>query len=102
MVQLSLDKTAKPLSELLCILTWMTSYLIDMVRSEDLPVHVTRGPADALRRVRVVLVQSGRAEVSGRASGDGQQERDQGVQDEEREGDRPTRVVLRDVLDLAP
>ena len=73
-----------------------------MVRSENLPVYVTRGPAHALRRVSVVLVEAGRAQVTRRASRDGQQERDQRVHDEESEGDRPARVVLRNVFHLPP
>ena len=73
-----------------------------MVRSENLPVDVARGPADALRPVRVVLVETGRAEVAGRASRNGQQERDQGVHEEEGKRDRPARVVLRYVFNLAP
>ena len=73
-----------------------------MVRSENLPIDVTRGPADALRPIRVVLVETGRAEVASGAPRDGQQERDQRVHEEEGEGDRPARVVLRDVLNLPP
>ena len=78
------------------------SYLIDVVRSENLPVYVTRGPAHALRRVSVVLMEAGRAQVTRWASGDGQQERDQRVHDEESEGDRPASVVLRNVFHFPP
>ena len=73
-----------------------------MVRGEDLPVDVTRGAPYALGPVGVVLVEAGRAEVAGGAARHGQQEGDEGVHGEEGEGDGPARVVLRDVLHLAP